>query len=868
MIGNRQRALQRAVDHAGLVVVESPPGFEADRFLEQLTIRSGSPAELLDPDDVDGNAVAPSAILRAPLHAGLRGWRDTVVRRSEENKPTVIVLPPGISGDVLTDEPVSTLLIDAAALRLTVPDIVELGAASCGEDVIDAGIAEFLAQLSDGWPTWLRACLDLIADRGLSVEQLVADVGVPTFRRRIVGRTLRSFSATDHLRLAQLAHFAQFSDNAAKALGGADFAFSVLPMAPGLYRMPSGQLRFVEPVRLELIADAPLEPESAEILAPVLVSEGQLLGACHALLDAGMSVEAATMIEHLPGTVIDMADQRELLGVLRVLGSEVESHPGLALQQARVHSNLAEIASSVEACELAIEATSDDDPVRLEASIELLLHRHRMISQEEAVDMLADLRGEVGSNGPLSTRLRQIEADILGQSPDPHVVVLAADRFVEVASEWEYQQEYLRAAKSLRGLAMGPLLHLGRYREGQERLERASRLAIGQAFDYGVTLVIKAMFDARCRDFEALERSRGPAGLAVADSGLRWLEAHLYLADAFVAVEQGSASAVRSAIRTARELLGPQYASDGGVFLAAEGARLLAEVGDHADARRTLEWVSDRSDQNPVEYGLANVVLLARAGDRKAAWSAWRTLDALDIVPNDRRWRAEAELARCDLLAGERSDIDVASIEKDLHRLGLNGLLEKLCPELDQRRSEDAFVQLLGGFRVTRGGHDVEMPDGHVSVMLKLIGVSGGSANVDFVIHHLWPDADRSLGLRRLKNVVKKARQHLGEELIIRTPDAVAVPDRVRFDLAEFEMLQARAIATVSTDPVTSRAAAIGAVDLFRGPLLPDDVFNDFITDRRFELGQRVVSLLDMVDQHFGPSAAWLADARQRIKAD
>jgi len=343
----------------------------------------------------------------------------------------------------------------------------------------------------------------------------------------------------------------------------------VLPRAPGLYRMPSGQLRFVDPVRRELMADCALDPASAEVLAPVLVSEGNLLDACHALLDAGMHDQAASMIERLPGNVIDTSDQRELLGVLRVLADQIGDHPGLALKQARVHGNLAEIAASVESCELAIEASLAHDPVRLEASVELLLYRHRTIDQEEAADRLAELRSAVGTNGPLSTRLREIEAQILGQSPDPHVVQIAADRFVEVAAEWEYQQEYLRSAKALRGLAFGPLLHLGRYREGQERLEKASKLAIGQAFDFGVTLVIKAVFDARCRDFEALDRSRGPAGLAVAESGLRWLDAHLYLADAYAARERGSAPAVQSAVRTARDLLGPVLNADTGVFFSA-----------------------------------------------------------------------------------------------------------------------------------------------------------------------------------------------------------------------------------------------------------------------------------------------------------
>lgn len=830
--------------------------------------RLEKPMELQDPDDVDGNAVAPSAILRAPLQSGLRGWRDTVVRRFEQQKPTIVVLPAGVSGDILIDEPVPATLIDAAALRLSVPDILEQLGAATGDDNVSVGVAETLAHLSDGWPLFLRACCDLATEQDLVGDELVAIVNRQAFRQRLVGRGLRDFSAADHFRLAQLAHFDQFSDSLATAVGGAEFASSVLPMAPGIYRTTSGRLRIVDPVRLELMIDSALAPASAEVLAPVLVAEGDLLGACQVLLEAGMHDQAASMIEGLPGTVIDTSDQRELLGVFRVLAGCVPDHPSLALKQARVHGNLAETAASVEACELALEASQLHDPVWLEASVELLLYRYRTIDQEEAADQLANLRSVVGTSGPLATRLREIEAQILAQSPDPHVVQIAAERFIEVASEWEYQQEHLRAAKALRGLAMGPLLHMGRYREGQERAERAAKLAISQMFDYGVTLVIKANFDARCRDFDALSRSREQAGLAVAESGLRWLESHLYFTDAVVAVEAGSVAGVRSGTRIAREMLGPMFPFDSGVFLSAESAVLLAEVGDHEEARRTLDLVADRIHQNPLEYHLANVVLLARVGEREHAWTAWRALERLDIVPSDRRWRAEIELARADHLAGVESEVDLDTVRRDLDRLELAVLFEKICPELTEGLVGRFDIDVLGGFRVARDGTEIDVPEGHVSVMIKLLAASGGSAHVDFVIHHLWPEADRSLGLRRLKNIVRKAREHLGEDTVLRTPDRVALADSVHLDVVAFETMAAQALAKQSADPVASQAAAIGAVDIFKGPLLPDDVFDDVINERRFELELRVQELLSFIEQNFRPNAGWLADARQRIKAD
>ncbi|MEZ5226696.1 MAG: hypothetical protein R2710_08465 [Acidimicrobiales bacterium] len=101
---------------------------------------------------------------------------------------------------------------------------------------------------------------------------------------------------------------------------------------------------------------------------------------------------------------------------------------------------------------------------------------------------------------------------------------VAADRFTEVAAEWEVQQERLRAAKTLRGLASGPLYHLGRYRHGQERLAHASQLAVTQSFDYGITVGLKARFDALCGDLDAYEHSVALAQPVITESGIGWLE--------------------------------------------------------------------------------------------------------------------------------------------------------------------------------------------------------------------------------------------------------------------------------------------------------------------------------------------------------
>ena len=874
MTGNRRLALERATNHVGLVVIETPRGFEADRFVDQLQERlrqvvKADVVEIVDPDAIDANASHDVAILYAPLHAGLRAWRDTAVHRFEASKPTILVLPVGVSGDVLIEEPVPTLLIDGAALRMTAPDVVEMATASCGDGLVGEGVAELLVQLSDGWPAWLFGCCAAIAEDQLEPDQLIATVGLPPFRRRIVKRLLFPFSAGDRYRMAQLAHFGHFSDQAAVAVGGIEFAETVLPHAPGLYRTRGGRLRFVDPVRQELMAEVPLDPAASEALAPVLIADGELLSACHALLDGGLHEQACMLIESLPGRVIDMSDQRELLGVMRVLADRVDDHPRLALVQARVHANLAEIAASVESCEVAIAASLAHDPIRLEASVELLLYRHRTIGQEEAADLLASLREEVGVGGPLPTRLREVEAQILGQSKDPHVVQAAADRFVEVASEWEFQREHLRAAKTLRGLAIGPLLHLGQFRQAQERLEQASRLAISQTFDYGVTMTMKALFDAQCGDWESARRSTEQAELIVDELGIRWLSSFTHLAEAYEAVAHGSARRGLAAVRAGRDAQGPLFETDTGVWFASLAATLLAQAEAAGEARRLLDSVADRAHQNQLEFGLADIVLLARAGDRDAARAAWSELDATTLVPNDRRWRIDLELARADRLAGVASDVDLDSVKAELERLGLASLFPLLAPELDEEAAVNASLRVgvLGGLAVSGTCGSIELPEGHVRRLVKILAVHGGSTTVDAVVDHLWPDVELPIGIRRLKNVVKKTREALGVTALVREGDVVAFGPGVRLDVDDFEEAIARMRASRRHESAVSRDAAIRAVELYQGPLLPDETFDDVINHRRFELSLAAADALQFLETAHRPSAAWFAAASQRVDA-
>ena len=77
----------------------------------------------------------------------------------------------------------------------------------------------------------------------------------------------------------------------------------------------------------------------------------------------------------------------------------------------------------------------------------------------------------------------------------------------------------------------------------------------------------------------------------------------------------------------------------------------MAEVGEHDEARELLNQVADRSDQNPMEFAFAEVVLAARRGDAGMAQKRWDDAEQTSPIPNDRRWRMVARTARADGVA-------------------------------------------------------------------------------------------------------------------------------------------------------------------------------------------------------------------------
>lgn len=861
--GIRSFALQQAITHDGFIAVETGGGFHGERFVNNLIeAHGGGAVDLDDPDDTAGNLEPAVAVIRAPLVAGLRGWSDTVAARHRNRMPTIVVLPPGVSGAALARESTPGLVIDAGALMMDSADIGEL-VSSEGSD----GFSSVIATISGGWPDFIDAAMQTTS-RGSKRNDALLTVTSPQFRDEIVGLHLVRFSRDEVEAIGQLAHFESFSLRVAAAIGGVEFADTVLPHAPGLHRIRTGLWCFAEPVRRHLTDLVPLSPVAAEIIAPILAGEGETIAAIDTLMEAGLTKQAAKLLDALPGPVLDRCNQREMLAVLRMVRQAAPESASLGLKLARVHGNLHETQQSVEACETVLSYAPVGSPLWLSAASELLWHQHRSIDPDDARHQLDALRETlaVAPDPEAATRLLEVEANMLGQCPDARTVQRSVEMLIEVAGQWERQGEQLRAARALRGAATGPLQHLGRYRQAQTMMARAASLAVQQSFDFGLCLVVKARFDAFCADRDAFTESHEQAKLIIDPTGIGWLQAHLDISAAIDASWDRNSVEINRLFQQSKQLLGPAYDTDDAVMLHALMADLLAVAGDIQAAQRSLDEVRHRASLNALEFGFAETIVAARHGDREVAIARWEQLDRACDVPADRRWRIELEL---ELAAETRRPEIVNSIRFDTANLDLIKLPRLLGPALfDQSATEHSIkINALGTFQVLNADQPVRLPGKRVAALLQLLLVSNRSCSIEAVAQHLWPNEDIETGARRLHNVVTRTRKLLGDVVLQRTEDGIRLDDSVLLDIDAFDAASRAFDANARHDPAKALSHAVDALEIYRGHLLPADAYTDRISAARTAIAADASRMLDYAEQH-NANPVWLTDAKRRLRAD
>jgi predicted ATPase/DNA-binding SARP family transcriptional activator/DNA-binding CsgD family transcriptional regulator len=163
---------------------------------------------------------------------------------------------------------------------------------------------------------------------------------------------------------------------------------------------------------------------------------------------------------------------------------------------------------------------------------------------------------------------------------------------------------------------------------------------------------------------------------------------------------------------------------------------------------------------------------------------------------------------------------------------------------------EPARVRLLGGFSVSVGSHAIEKGAWRLrkaASLVKLLALSSGHRmHRDQVLDILWPELGSRAAANNLRQALHAARRamepnRVADSRYLGLEDgslALCQRGELWVDVEVFEA--AAATARRSRDPAAYRVA----IELYPGELLPDDRYEEWVENRRRELGGTFLSAL------------------------
>lgn len=745
-------------------------------------------------------------------------------------------------------------------LRLTEEEATALARTELGDEDGER-LATTLHDLSGGWVALLLVMLRRLARASDRMAAATVLLRHPGLIRQLMDHYADALDPADRHMLIQLAAFPLVNDILVAGLGRPGLLRRLIragiPFAVGA----DGWSRLCVESRQTLAALAPLDPAIAREAAPLLTSQGAELAAAGILVDSGDPEQAARLVAKLPTSRINQLDPVEFIHLMARLGPAAQAAPQVLLHLARTHRNLGQLAEEREVIGRALRIVRDrntGDDLAIEVESEWLIQRalHHDADVLARVERLLEGTAE-GTRAQAS--LLEALGVALSDRPDGPSLRRAENAMRQAAIIWGELGEPARVAAVQRGLAAQVLSAMGKTGEGALLLSRIGATS-DTRFDRMLCLVMEARLLALGGEAER--------ALAILDDAIRlaellridWVAGHAAWTRLIIAANDHDLPGVLENLARAEARLGQMliHGSAGLLFLC-EAADACAMVGADAASARLLAAAREHCVQDPRTLALTEAFIGARRGEPEAADVLQAMLENGDIAPC-LRWKAELLTGYARHAAGH---IDAAAqcLQITLDRAASIG-----HPELLDRREHhvagvlrsairlppaivtgtpatgDSYeVQVLGGFEVRRG-HTVLHGSGRASQLVKHLVLAGGSVRVETMVEMLWPDEMSGVGQRRLKNVLTRTRASYGS-LVNRRGQLLCLSS-CTVDLHAFEDL-ARAVAAAQDDERILRART--AVTAFTGPLLPDDLYDDRIAQRREVVCQRVLGLIDVV---------------------
>ncbi|NYI71618.1 DNA-binding SARP family transcriptional activator [Naumannella cuiyingiana] len=718
-------------------------------------------------------------------------------------------------------------------------------------------LGPMLHSLSGGWVALLQIMVRRLmrsADRMASATMLVQNSDLI---RQLIDHYAADLDHRDRLLMAQVAAFPQVNDRLMAHLGEPGLLRRLLgagiPFAVGA----DGWSRLCQEARNSLTATAPLDPDLARRGAPLLVSHRAEAAAATLLVESGLAEDAAELLGSLPTSGINRIPPAEFVSLVASLGRVAESSPRVLMHLARAHRNLGQLAEEREVIDWAFRVTRrHSDELALEVEGELLIQRARLRDSEGLSRVVELLDSGVPEGSRAHASLLEALGMFLALTPDGGTLRRAEDAMRQAAITWGKLAEAARATEARRNLATHVLAASGRTKQGAALLNRLA-LSSETEIDRMLCLVAEARLQALSgesdRSLEMLEEATSLADLL----GIDWVPGHAAWTRMIIAANRGDGSMTLRELAIATAHLGQLINDGGGLLFLCEAADACAMVGAQGSSNRLLEEARDHRVEDPTLVTMTEAFLGARQGEPQAGAALQQMLEAGDIPPGA-RWKAELLTGYVHDVAGRTASAGASLVAAFDRSAGLG------VPDLPERRekrlvdvlraglphgpvttgsaSGDQFeVRVLGEFRIARGRSALVGP-GRAEQLVKYLVLTGGSARDEFMAEQMWPGAARGVGQRRLKNVLTRVRQSY-PGLVVRSGSTLSLASCV-VDLHQFDELAQAAVTARGDDELRSARAAL---DAFAGPLLPDDVDDEFVDVRREAVRRRSLGLIDVV---------------------
>ena len=856
-------ALDRPLVRAVLPEAAGPAVFLG--VLAQAFRRAGLPAlaETVDIDDPEGTLERLAARLvasdglvlavddaqRAP--AATAAWLARLAQTIPSHVRLVIAgrrLDRELAG--LVDR-IDAVALGADALRLDAAEV----AAVLGADLTAEADRDQVAAITEttgGWPAAV-ALSSALPDHDQAAARMPA--APSQVLRALVEDLLDAAGPDDAALIARLAALPLLSSSVAALLGGPGTLDRLLDLGLPVRFRPDGWGELPDPVRELLPAGTPD--------LDITRAAARLYAARDALAEAAGLLHRAGDADGLAGLLASVGRESLVAGGLPHLAAMaaglpdpvLAAHPGLVVRLAQAAERRGRL--------------REEWVTRALRLLPVASAERRAIDVEHALDLArgGDLDGGIALVRATIEATLPGDAATLGRAHYVHGLLrLVADPAASAAATAEemeiavglFQAAGERAWEADAWQVLGSGCHgsMGRLDSAIDCLERALALRAARDAVRATTLTYHAeMLTHRGRLDDAAVAVREAEGIG-RRSGDRRAIAYAAWSAARLACERRDLAGVRAALALAEANPEGWFDQLAGIEFLADGADMLAAMGDVDGARMLIARVEarGRAVQREDAALVASARLAATSDDPAAALSLIDRLEASALaVPRD-RWLAWLLRAVALVRAGRPNEAEpwLEQARRVVADQGDPDRLDRREPELlalttpgsapVEAPPAEVVVVLLGRFAVERGGADVSPPPGRSATLVKLVALRG-MVTVDEAVEALWDDAVEDVGRARLRNVLNRVRAACGE-VIVRREEALALAPGVIVDAGRFEE-EAGVALRAPTDARVGLART--ALARARGELLPGDRYVDWASVPRERITRRHLALLDLV---------------------